>query len=361
MSSTHWAITDMGTVGGKKTDESSPVGITSSGLIVGESSSGYAQDRAVIWQSGRWRVLPGLGSLTYANAVNDAGLIVGVADTRANVEVPVAWRNGKLAKLAEPAGTAWGEAMAVSPSGRLIAGRGYRAKREHAYLWSAGRVRDLGPAISRAADPSPVIVGVTDAGLVVWNSATDNLTGQGRVQTTHVWIWQNGKARSLFPGPLDSEAEYVSPRGEVVGWHMVGPKEQHAFLWEDGHLTDLPGANAVASAINASGDIVGSAGSHAALWQNGRLRDLGTLGGSTSSAEAINDRGQIVGSSDTSYGDTHGFVWQDDQMTDLGTLGGPRGAINAQRSEAYAINPSGEIVGSSRTRAGFDHAVVWTP
>src|SRR5438552_163587 len=56
------------------------------------------------------------------------------------------------------------------------------------------------------------------------------------------------------------------------------------------------------------------------------LIDLGTLPGrSLSYATGINDQGQVVGYSTTSYlsNDAHAFRWDQDVMTDLGTLGGP--------------------------------------
>src|SRR5213080_4303909 len=84
-----------------------------------------------------------------------------------------------------------------------------------------------------------------------------------------------------------------------------------------------------ASAVNEAGQVVGwSQGSypdpiHAFLWENGTMTDLGTLGGSTARAYDINDKGQVVGVSSTSSGLNHAFLWEDGTMTDLGTLGGP--------------------------------------
>ena len=53
-----------------------------------------------------------------------------------------------------------------------------------------------------------------------------------------------------------------------------------------------------------------------------RVQDLGTLGGSSSWASAINDSGQVIGSSYLA-GDQnrHAFLYKDGKMTDLGTLG----------------------------------------
>jgi probable HAF family extracellular repeat protein len=162
------------------------------------------------------------------------------------------------------------------------------------------------------------------------------------------------------------------------------------FVWENGVVTPLPpldsGENlsSYAIGINNFGQIAGQAQnggtdpltgwpeSRAVLWQDGRILNLGTLGGSQSVPDSINDLGQVVGASLTKTPDpfanddllacqlcsggtfafnsvfapgtteTHAFVWQNGFMRDLHTLGGPD-------STAWINNDRGQVAGWSFT------------
>jgi probable HAF family extracellular repeat protein len=72
--------------------------------------------------------------------------------------------------------------------------------------------------------------------------------------------------------------------------------------------------------------------------------DLGTLGGASSSAQSINDAGQVTGLSQTASGEYHVFVWTNGAMQDLGP------------GQVSAINAQGAVTGYIG-----DRAVVWTP
>jgi probable HAF family extracellular repeat protein len=114
-----------------------------------------------------------------------------------------------------------------------------------------------------------------------------------------------------------------------------------------------------------------------------RLLDLGTLGGDSSFATAMNDRGAVVGRAQTADGTYHGFLWRRGKMTDLGPLSpsdvNNRGQVVGTRDDvsgAYrwsrgtlkplaglsfpiAINDRGQVVGLKAVDGGPDKPALW--
>ena len=119
----------------------------------------------------------------------------------------------------------------------------------------------------------------------------------------------------------------------------------------------------------------------------GRYRtiDLGTLGGQSSVAAALNDRGAVVGRAQTADGTWHGFVWRHGTMKDLGLFSptdinnrgeivgtrddaggvyrwshGTLTALGGRLRHAYAINDRGQVLASRGGDGGADVRVLWT-
>lgn len=159
-------------------------------------------------------------------------------------------------------------------------------------------------------------------------------------------------------GGIFSQASDVNEYGEVVGYSKTASSHDvHAFLWQDGTMTDLGtlGGASAAGAINNRGQIVGTSTTpageqQAILWQEGTMTVLDTLDG-VSGAALINDRGQVLVYASSSIGTSVTFLWEDGKTSDLATLdGGQLGPLS--------MNEFGDVVGYAHY-GGEQHALLW--
>jgi probable HAF family extracellular repeat protein len=195
--------------------------------------------------------------------------------------------------------------------------------------------------------------------------------------TQHAFLWQNGTMTDLgtlgtsSTCHLNSLASGINASGQVAGSSGASDCTNNAFLWQNGMMTNLGHPGGVISnglGINVSGQVVGWVGfpltsdpagayaAHATVWQNGGATDLGTFGEQSSEATGINASGQIVGNIQLNAdGTKRAFLWQNGAATMLGLLPG------ASATTAYGINASGQVVGCSsfQTPTATDHAFLW--
>ncbi len=257
--------------------------------------------------------------------------------------------------------TLWVTTIALACSGNAFAQQSYK-------------ITDLGT--NKSSDNFSMVMGLNNQG---WAENMDGFVNPPITSTSttiangRAVIGINGFNIDLGTlGGKNSWTNYggINDRGEAVGLAETSVPDPDGedmcgfgtkltcrpFLWRHGHMTALPtlgGNNGQASAINNRGQIVGISETTVAdpgcppkrtispvLWERGEARPLPTLVGDEDGfVQGINDRGQAVGSSGTCTNiSMHAVLWENGTAIPLKDLGQ---AGNA----AYAINDHGQIVG----------------
>jgi len=172
--------------------------------------------------------------------------------------------------------------------------------------------------------------GINNLGQVVGSS-----TAEGD-QVTHAFLWQNGQITDLGVG----EALAISDDGWIVGSVSPDNVAQYATIWHDGTMISL---NTISTAygVNNIGQVVGidRISGHPFLWEDGTTVDVIPVGGY---AFDINDDGTVVGCTESP---TQAYVWNGGTTTNLPVLG------SGNNSMARAVNDSGQVVGYSSVDA----------
>jgi probable HAF family extracellular repeat protein len=164
---------------------------------------------------------------------------------------------------------------------------------------------------------------------------------------------------------------------------VANTPETHAVLWSDGQINDLGtlgGTQSLGDGVNDTGQVTGFAQNaipdpfsiaglgtqtRAFLWRNGVMQDLDTLGGPDAFAQYVNNNGQVAGVSYTSYTPDpntglpplHPFLWQNGTMKDLGNFGGTNDLLGPF---IYGLNRRGEVIGNMALAGDQTaHAFLW--
>jgi probable HAF family extracellular repeat protein len=288
-----------------------PLSINNLGQVVG-----YVDDllrQAFLWDKGTIKILPTSGIFPSASSINNRGQIVGTEmDNNANGYRPVLWENNTQKVLGKGN---MDFANHINDKGQVVgSSESFPWYSQRASLWEQGRMKVLRGFVGRYGNAANSI---NNSGQIVGYSDTDAISG-----TEHACLWENGTVKDLGTlGGSESFAHDINNRGQVVGASDTSTSSNsnklHAFLWEQGRMKDLHtlGSVSVAYSVNNRGRVVGYTyinNSRAFLWTNGRMIDLNELiphdsGWILTSAQDINDKGQIVGEG-VLNGTSHGFL-----------------------------------------------------
>jgi probable HAF family extracellular repeat protein len=262
-------------------------GINDSGVVVGQSGSGYAFS----YSGG---VMSDLGSGWTAFGINDSGTIVGgTADIQ--IGYAVIYSGGVLTDIGNLGSYgAFGScAYGINNSGTVVGGNSGGG----GFSYSAGMINYIGGPSASAINNSGTIVG-------------GGMWGGG-------FIYSGGVMTTPNIGTIYS----INDSGTVVGGYS-GINGQYAFSYSLGVTSVLPLGSwgpAAATAINNAGTIAGyyttfNDGQHAFSYSDGQMTDfepyLASIGlTGNSQANAIDGNGDIVGYGTTASGEQDAFLF----------------------------------------------------
>lgn len=299
-----------------------PKDINNFNTVVGARRVAYSSD-AVMWSpsTGLKKIAKG----TSANAINDNGQIAGTTSTGAFFKdrSTTTW-NGY---------SAYGINELGQISGNLILNNPYRPspKPRDPALYTPNQWQNLGIARTYPRGTRQGIYAdmyllkhVNDNGYSVGSWRRIGLTGSSSILMTPAF-----DALTYLPIPSGGFAYSINNQNMIVG--VTGDTDAHAYLYDynNAGFTDLGtlanGLRSSAADINESNQIVGNAWLvtqptsaydptlyHAFIWENGVMTDLNDLFASNpdwilTAATAINDNGSIVGTALVN-GQAHGFL-----------------------------------------------------
>lgn len=253
------------------------VAINSAGVVAGDDLdslfASYKQS-AWTWHGAQRQYFDKLDvhDSTFVTDINDAGVVTGFLYPSSGV----LWRDGQMVDLSTETGLTIVHAGAINQAGDVVGIGLGKQRRSQSFAYRQGNAMLL----DVLGAPEHEATDINAAGQICghYRQVVDQRRGYG-------YLWQNGIAIDLgqLPGPAQSiRPTALNDAGLIVGSSRVimqpSPRAPHAFIWQDGVMTDL-----------------------------NRLIDGDPDGWVLNQAIDINNHGQIVGQG-THHGVPRGFL-----------------------------------------------------
>src|SRR5919199_2348687 len=296
-----------------------------------------------------------------ASDINDQGQIVGSH---------YLWNNGTLVDLGTLPGATSTQANAINNLGQVVGTSGDRL-----FVWENNTLTDLGQPSSCHPCLNLSAADINDNGQII-----GNYRGIRGINYTPSSVYSAGFLRNKdgttievsFLATIDVKA--INNKGQVAAT-VVGHWGGSPWLWDTKNNTRTSRSfpiflSSSVSDLNDQGQVVGTSLSiissplfnrllnTAYLWDNSGFFNLGTLGGSRSSGNGINNSSQVVGDSETITGANHAFLWEKGTLFDLNTLIAPDSGW--ELLGASKINNKGQSIGTG-TFQGQKRSFLLTP
>jgi probable HAF family extracellular repeat protein len=272
-----------------------------------------------------------------ASAVSDSGRYVAGSATFDNfgqVSHAVLWRDGRMRDLGRLGGRDV-EAVDVNDRGQVLAGTSLRTPGAlRAFVWQRGRTWDVG-----TLGGDTLAVAINNRGQVLAVSSTPQFV-------QHAVLWQAGRLvdLGLLPGGRGAFAYDLNDRGDVAGWAVDAEGVYQLVVWPRGRPGPVPlgVAQSLPTAVNEHGAVaLTTVDNHAAVWWRGRLRAETPV---TAFATDLNDRGVVVGSAQPVAGAGYqGMIWRHGRVS---LLYRPPGY---DHTSALKLNNRNQVLGFAST------------
>lgn len=244
--------------------------------FVGKTCLGF------FWEKGVMTALPTLGGDNgFATGVNNRGQVVGWAETKVHdptCDEPqvlqfqaVMWepKKGTQRVLRPLKGDSASAATAINDRGQVVGISGEcdvavgRFSAQHSVIWLEGIPNEI-PNLGGISWHTPMAI--NERGDVVGFSNPPGDPNGEFIVHAFLWTKQDGiKDLGTLPGDSTSQALGINARGQVVGLSTSKASTNHAFIWQNGVMTDLqklmppgfPDSLVSAQDINDQGRITG--------------------------------------------------------------------------------------------------------
>jgi len=314
-----YAVIDIGSLGREFV---TAYDVNNAGVVTGASFLPAEDYHALLWRNGHMYDIHTMGDDSMGFGINDLCQVVGRFDPPDAFERAFLWENGVMYDLGTLGGSD-STANAINDAG-VVVGDSYMYGDEyfHAFLWKNGVMIDLGAL-------------ETDWGSQAWNI---NSSGQVVGWSTYFDGEYYYKRAVLWTGPYeidnlgtfgdgDSKAYGINDWGQIVGYSdepiLLG--EPHAFIWENGVMYDIhedygDADSSYAHSINNLTQVVGTWGHPVRdpfIWtqQTGMVSLMKLIPPKAQwnldTVYSINDLGQMVGDGRRHGGDwnePHGYI-----------------------------------------------------